>query len=94
MSTPAEHQEKADSHFDRKKALKRFYPNRQFNDAYNELYNASLNARYLPLSQCASIQEVRQTLIDKRFGMFSSMSPRTLDRDRGRQATSTRHEVS
>ena len=61
----------SDDHADRKRALKRFHPNRQLNEAYNQLYNASLDARYAPLSECPKLREVRETLIGKRLQHIS-----------------------
>jgi hypothetical protein len=44
------------SHFERKSALKQHFPNRELNHAYFDLYNASLDARYLPSQQCRAAQ--------------------------------------
>lgn len=63
----AKHDHHSDDHSGRKRMLKRFYPNRQVNEAYNQLYNASMDARYSPLSECPSVKEVRETLIGKRL---------------------------
>ena len=56
-------------HADRKRALKQHFPNRQLNRAYNDLYNASLDARYLSLGQSPSAKDVRAILIEKRLRM-------------------------
>jgi hypothetical protein len=66
----ASHNHHSKSHFDRKQAIKRHYPNRQFNQAYNDLYNASLDGRYLALGQVVSVEEVRNILIAKRLKMI------------------------
>lgn len=63
----AKHGHHSKDHFDRKTALKRYHPNRQLNEAYNDLYNASLDARYLPRSNCPSAKDVRDILIDRRL---------------------------
>ncbi|MCC7424980.1 MAG: hypothetical protein IT428_32310 [Planctomycetaceae bacterium] len=53
------------SHFERKMALKKHHPNRALNDAYHDLYNASLDARYLDSEQCPTAAEARAILIDR-----------------------------
>lgn len=67
----ARHGHHSKDHFARRSALKRHYPNRQFNQAYADLYNASLDARYQPLSECPSAKLVRETLIGKRLQHIS-----------------------
>lgn len=60
----------SDSHFERKKWLCILYPNQQLNAAYGDLYNSSLNARYLPTSKCPSVRQVREHLIGRRLKMI------------------------
>lgn len=67
----AKHGHHSTDHFDRKTSLKKYYPNRQLNQAYYDLYNASLDARYLPQSKCPSANEVREILIDRRLRHIS-----------------------
>lgn len=67
----AKHGHHSTDHFSRKTALKRYYPDRQLNAAYYELYNASLDARYLPQSKCPSAKDVRDILIGKRLKHIS-----------------------
>lgn len=67
----ARHGHHSRDHFDRRTALKRYHPNRQLNRAYADLYNASLDARYQPLSECPSAKDVRETLIGKRMQHIS-----------------------
>lgn len=55
------------SHFDRKTALKKHFPNRQLNEAYNDLYNASLDARYLSRAKGPTPEEVKAILVDRRL---------------------------
>lgn len=55
------------SHFDRKQALKKHYPHRTLNQAYHDLYNASLDSRYLPSEKSPSSEDVRNILIGKRL---------------------------
>ena len=55
------------SHFDRKNALHRHFPNRPLNRAFSDLYNASLDGRYLSPAQCPTVQEVRTILIAQRL---------------------------
>lgn len=55
------------SHFERKQALKRHYPHRTLNQAFHDLYNASLDARYLPAEKCPSSEDVRKILIGQRL---------------------------
>lgn len=54
-----------------RRALEHWYPNRQLNHAYNELYQASMVARYLPLSRCPNVKVVRETLIGRRLQHIS-----------------------
>lgn len=55
------------SHFDRKSALKKHFPNRALNEAYNTLFNASLDARYLSIERCPAVDQIRSELIARRL---------------------------
>ena len=55
------------SHFERKTALKRHFPDRALHRSYNDLYNASLDGRYLSLDKGPTANEVRQVLIARRL---------------------------
>lgn len=57
----------SNDHSERTKALRRLHPNPRLNEAYRELYNASLDARYSPRSKSPTLKEVRETLIEKRL---------------------------
>ncbi len=63
----ARHGHHSQSHFDRKTALKRHFPNAALNRAYYDLYGASLDARYLSVEQCPDVKDVREILIAKRL---------------------------
>jgi hypothetical protein len=60
------------SHFERKEALKRHFPHPELNRAFNDLYNASLDARYLPSSTIPSAADVRAILIGRRLAQIES----------------------
>lgn len=55
------------SHFERKTALIRHFPDRALHRSYNDLYNASLDGRYLSLDKCPTAEDVRQVLIARRL---------------------------
>ena len=55
------------SHFDRKQALRRYFPDRALNRSFSDLYNASLDGRYLAPQQAPTIEEVRQILVGRRL---------------------------
>ncbi|HEV3004407.1 MAG TPA: hypothetical protein VGX78_08085 [Pirellulales bacterium] len=63
----ARHGHHSQSHFERKSALKRHFPSAALNRAYFDLYNASLDARYLSVEQCPDVKDVREVLIAKRL---------------------------
>lgn len=55
------------SHHDRKQAIKKHFPNQGFFRSFNDLYNASLDTRYLAADKCPTIHEVRTILIAQRL---------------------------
>jgi hypothetical protein len=46
----------------------------RIHQAFHKLYNASLDARYEPLSQCLSAQDVRKELIDRSLKQIQSFA--------------------
>jgi hypothetical protein len=58
------------SHFERKTALKQYYPNQHLNRAFNDLYNASLDGRYLSLDKAPTTADVRAILIGKQLALI------------------------
>jgi hypothetical protein len=63
----ADHGVHSESHHDRRTALKRLFPSHALNRSYSDLYNASMDARYLSIADCPSIQVVREILIKQRL---------------------------
>jgi hypothetical protein len=61
----AERGQHSRSHEDRKNAVRKDFPS-IFKD-YHDLYNASLDARYMSLSHCLDVKDVRDVLIGRRL---------------------------
>lgn len=53
------------SHEERKRSIREQFPS--IHAPYHALYNASMDARYEPLSHCPSVEDVRRELLEKRL---------------------------
>jgi hypothetical protein len=58
------------SHEDRKEFVRRNHPS--LHKHFHDLYNASLDARYLPTDRCPALKDVREILIKQRLGHIQS----------------------
>lgn len=59
-------------HYERKEAVRRHFPS--LRQAYNDLYNASLVARYDPFDACLPVEDVRGVLIARRLAHVTSFT--------------------
>ena len=89
----AKHGHHSDDHFQRKKCSKRFHPNRQLNDAYFDLYNASLAARVLAALKLPEAQRGPRDAHRQTASAYSAVRRLARLSNGGERITATRNEA-